>query len=40
MTINNPNGFRVYRPSENDPDGGLAWRSCGMGSRTCTAGRR
>jgi hypothetical protein len=25
-TINNPNGFRVYRTSENDPDGALSWR--------------
>src|SRR6516164_3069265 len=24
-TINNPNGFRVYRTSESDPDGGLSW---------------
>jgi hypothetical protein len=25
-TINNPNGFRVYRTSENDPDGEVSWR--------------
>jgi hypothetical protein len=24
-TINNPYGFRVYRTSENDPDGALSW---------------
>jgi hypothetical protein len=25
-TINNPNGFRVYRTSEKDADGALSWR--------------
>jgi hypothetical protein len=25
-TINNPNGFRVYRTAENDPDGAVSWR--------------
>jgi hypothetical protein len=30
-TINNPNGFRVYRTSENDPDGAQSWRLLRLG---------